>query len=104
MKITFLPTTTLGRWTIGLIISLVSFFLLATATVTLGHQTGGDTITANNYIAFPMLIAMGSGIAAFITGLIGILKYKERSVLVLLSTFVGFDVLFFVLGSLLFGE
>ncbi len=104
MKITLLPTTKFGQWTIGLIISLVSFFLVATLVVTLGHQTGGDTITANNYIAIPMLIAVGSGIAAFVVGLIGILKYRERSLLVLLSTFIGFDVLFFILGSLLFPE
>ncbi len=101
MKIILRPTTKVGKWSIGLIISLVLFFLLATAIVNLGHQTGGETFTANNFIAIPMLISVISGVFAFFTGSIGILKYKERSVLVFLATFIGFDVLFFVLGSFL---
>jgi hypothetical protein len=101
MKITFLPTTTLGKWTIGLIISLFVFFLLSVAIVNLGHQTGGETVTANNYIAIPMLIAVISGVSAFITGIIAILKYKERSLLVFIATFIGLNILVFLLGEFL---
>ena len=99
MKITLLPTTRLGKWSIGLIISLFLFFLLGMAIVTLGHQTGGKTFFDNLYIAIPMFIAGISGIAAFITGIICIFKYKERSLLVFVSSFVGLAVLIFLLGE-----
>jgi hypothetical protein len=101
VKITFLPTTTLGKWTVGLIISLILFFLLAIAIIILAHQTGGETFTAKNYIAIPMLLVVMSGVSAFITGLIAILKYKERTLLVFLATFIGLNVLIFLLGEFL---
>lgn len=101
MKITFLPTTKLGKCTIGLIISLILFFLLAAAIATLGRQTGGDTLTANNYIAIPMLLAAVSGVSAFMIGLIAVLKYKERSLIVFLSIFIGLNILVFILGEFL---
>ena len=41
------------------------------------------------------------GIAAFFTGIISIIKSKERSVLVFLTTVIGFLVLIFVLGEIL---
>jgi hypothetical protein len=101
VKITFLPATTLGKWAIRLTILLVLFFLLATAIVVLGHQTGGETVTANNNIAIPMLLAMVSGVSAFFTGVLAILKNKERSVLVFISTIIGLSVLIFLLGEFL---
>ncbi len=101
MKSGFLPTTTVGKWSIGLAISLFSFFVLSIAIVVLGHQTGGETFSDNLYIAIPMFLAGISGISALITGAIGILGYKERSVFVFLSAAVGLFVLFLILGEFL---
>jgi hypothetical protein len=101
MKSTLLPTTTLGKWSIGLVISLILFFILSFAIIILGHQTGGETFFDNLYIAVPMFLAGISGIAAFITGIICILRYKERSVLVFMSALIGLFVLFLVLGEFL---
>jgi hypothetical protein len=101
MKSAFLPRTTLGKWSIGLVLSLFFFFILSFAIIILGHQTGGETFFDNLYISIPMFLAGISGIAALITGTVGILKYKERSVLVFLSAAVGLFILFFVLGEFL---
>jgi nitrate reductase gamma subunit len=101
MKSSLPPTTTLGKWSIGLGISLILFFILSFAIIILGHQTGGETFLDNLYIAVPMFLAGISGIAALITGSICILRYKERSALVFLSAAIGLFVLFLVLGEFL---
>jgi len=44
---------------------------------------------------------MASAILAFFTGIIGIIKSEERSILVFLTTIFGFLVLLFVLGEIL---
>lgn len=97
MKITLLPTTKLGKWSVGLIISLFLFFLLGIALVTLGRP-GGDM-----YIAIPVLIAGIYGIATFITGIICIFKYKERSLLVFVSSFIGLAFLMVLMQTNTFG-
>jgi hypothetical protein len=43
-----------------------------------------------------------SGIAAFVTGLISIIKSKERSILVFLVVVVGVLALLFLLGEVIF--
>jgi len=101
MKSAFLPTTTLGKWSISLAISLFFLFILSFAIIVLGHQTGGETFSDNLYIAVPMFLAGISGIASLITGVIGILRYRERSVLVFMSAVIGLFVLFLVLGEFL---
>ena len=101
MKSTLLPTTTLGKWSIGLVISLFLFFIISFAFIILGHQTVGESFFDPWYIAVTMILAGISGIAAFITGIIGILRYKERSVLVFMSAAICLFVLFLILGEFL---
>jgi hypothetical protein len=48
-----------------------------------------------------MLIAGVCGVAAFVTGLIGIIKSKERSILVYLAILIGLEILVFGLGEFL---
>jgi hypothetical protein len=100
MKVHFLPKTALGKWSIGLIVgSLISFLL----TMLLGAsgQRGGDTFFSNLALAIPILLAGISGISAFFTGIIGIIKSKDRSVIVFIATIIGFFVLFWLLAEVL---
>jgi hypothetical protein len=99
MNSAVLPKTPPGKWSIGLFVALVGFFVLSLAIVVLGHQTGGEAFSDNLYIAVPMFLAGLSGIAALVAGVIGILGRKERSVLVFLSAGAGLVVLFLVLGE-----
>ena len=101
MKNAFLPSTTLGRWSVGLGLSLIFFYIIGILIVTLGHQTGGDTFFDNLYISIPMCIAGLSGIGAFFTGIIGLIKFKERAVLTLLSTGIGLLVIMLILGEVI---
>jgi len=96
-----LPKTLLGKWTVGLI---AFFFLLFAAFQLLvaSGQTGGDTFFSNLLLGIPGLLMGVSAIASFFTGVLSIARDKERSVLVFLSTLIGFLVLIFVLGEFLY--
>jgi hypothetical protein len=96
-----MPGTTLGKWSVGLVLALIFFLVLSIIIVTLGHQTGGNTFTDNLYISIPMALAGSSGLAALVTGFISILKYKERGFLVFITTGIGILVLIFLLGEFL---
>jgi len=95
-----MPKTTLGKWSVGLIAAF--FLLLATGitVVSVFKQEGGETFFDNLWISIPMLGAGASTIAAFITGIIAIIKNKERSILVIITTLFGLLVLWFVAGEI----
>ena len=100
MKLHSMPKTRLGKWSIWLIIAFIVFFITFQLLVASG-QRGGATFFSNLALSVPMLIAGISGISAFFTGIIGIIKSKERSVLVFIATIIGFFILFFVLVEFL---
>jgi hypothetical protein len=102
MKITLLPTTTPGKWSIWLVLGVfVCFFVLRRIGLILGRGSGNETFFSNLYAAIPALLAWLSGAGAFISGLLGIIMNKERSVLVLLAILFGLFVLLFGLGEIL---
>jgi len=94
-----LPTTRLGKWSCGLIMTFFLLLVLVVIIVNVFNQEGGKTFFDNLFISIPMLSAVTAAIAASITGIISMWKHKERSVLVFLATAIGFLVLFFVLGE-----
>lgn len=99
--ITFLPKTTLGKWSLGL---LIAFFLCFVALHLLARsgQRGGDGFLDNLFLFIPTVLAGLAGVSAFLTGLISILKSKEHSILVFVATLIGFCIFIFVLGEILY--
>jgi len=101
------PKTTLGWWSIGLIVVMPILFFIGTGTadwlyksVSAGGTLWAD-IAARPALALTMLAGMGAGIGAFITGLLGMVRKKERAVLVYLSTVVGALLILFLAGEVL---
>ena len=101
MRISLKPKTTMGEWSTGLIIAFFLFFAVFLILVASG-QRGGGTFFSNLALTIPMLLAGVSGVSALVTGIIGIVKSRERSVLVFLVTVIGLFVLIFSLGEILF--
>ena len=101
MRVHFKPTTYLGTWSAWLIVafavSLASFGILVAS-----GQRGGATFFSNPILTVPILFAATSGIAAFVTGLISIVKRKERAISVYVAVAFGLVVLVFVLGEIIF--
>ena len=101
-----MPKTKLGKWSVRLIVVFFLLFILVQIIAAVGRSQGVfDSDSFNAYqILIPITIIPSGicGIAAFITGIISILKRKERSVSVFLATIIGFLVFDFMLGEILF--
>jgi hypothetical protein len=96
MRISILPKSFSGRWSVGLAAAFILLTILFAFLTRLGGEPGPFALI------FIANIAIGiSFIAAFITGLISIVKSKERSILVFLAVLVGFGALLFFLGQFL---
>ena len=97
-----MPKTLLGKWAVGLI---SAFFLLFTTGILVASRQGpraDQTFLDNPVLSIPMLSAGAAGILAFLCGIISVIKSKEHSILVLAATIIGFLVLNFMLGEILF--
>jgi len=83
MRISILPKSLLGWWSIGLVVANILFFVLSQ--VILGP--GPDY---NMPLAYTLTIVLaGIAGAAFVTGLVSIIKSKERSILVFVAMAIG---------------
>ncbi len=101
MKNYFTPKTSSGKWSIGLIISFLVFMAIFFYIANLGER-GGDTFFSNPKLAITILLAAISGIFAFFIGIYSIVKKKDFSIFVILSTLAGLFVLYWALAEILF--
>ena len=103
-----MPITTLGKWSVGLIVAMPLLFIIGTSFTNSLYQSvpAGDTILADiaarPALALTMLAGMIAGISAFITGLLAILRQKEYTLLVYLSSLIGALLVLFLAGEILF--
>ena len=98
-----MPKTTLGRWSVWLIVAFFVLFILVQIIAAVGRSQGAfdsDSFTIYQILIPITIIPAGiCGIAAFVTGILSIIQSRERSVFVFLGTAIGMFVLFFVLGE-----
>jgi hypothetical protein len=100
--------TTLGKWSIGLILAMPILFAMGTSFTNSLYQSvpAGNTIFADIIsrpaLAITMLAGFAAGISAFITGIVAVFKQKERAILVYLSSFIGVGVILFIIGEFLY--
>jgi hypothetical protein len=80
-----MPRTKLGKWTFGLAIAFLVVFYAH-----LKFDRLGGYLSKSPQALISEIGAMITGVAAFIAGLVSLIKYKDRSFLVILATIVGF--------------
>ena len=97
-----MPKTYLGKWSVGLIAAFLLLFATGIFVASRQEPRADQTFFDNPALSIPMLSAGTAGILAFFCGIISIIKSKERSILVIAATVIGFIVLDFVLGEFLF--
>jgi len=107
MRFNFLPQSCLGKWSVGLIVAMQVFFYIGMSFVSFYESVpAGKTILRDIVvrpgIALPMLAGFISGIVTFFTGMAGIIKKKDRSILIFISTAIGFLMLLWCLAEILF--
>jgi hypothetical protein len=89
------PKTSLGYWSVGLIIAMPLLFILGFQFAKYSYPSipaGGtiiEDIFARPALALSMVSGMAAGILAFITGLMAIIRQKERALLVYVSSALG---------------
>ena len=77
-KILLLPSSGLGKKTLLLTFLFWIFFAIFWLVIKAGYR-GGDTYWSQPALAIPFTIAGICGVSAFFTGLISVIKEKERS-------------------------
>jgi len=106
LKIT--PKTTLGKWSVGLIIAMPILFIIGTSFTNSFYKSipAGETILADIVarpaLALTMLAGMGAGVSAFITGLLAVSRKKEEALLTYASTTIGALLMLFLIGEIIF--
>ena len=102
------PDTVLGKWSFWLAIAMPILFIIGSSFTNSMYAgvSSGETILADiaarPALALTMLAGMGVGIAACITGLLTIIRQKERAILVYLSTVAGALLILFLIAEILF--
>ena len=105
MKISILPKTKLGWWSLGLAVAMPVLFFIGMSFTTLLYKSvpAGGTIlkdiTVRPALALTMLAGMASGVSAFVIGLIAIIRQKERALLVYGATLTGALLIIFLFGE-----
>ena len=101
MKFNFMAKTHLGKWSVGLIIA---FFLLFTLSSYLFLASGDTFGVISSHFSDPLavtLLLVGiSGVCAFFTGIMSIIKKKERAITVYIATLIGLFILVNVVAFL----
>jgi hypothetical protein len=86
IRITVLPKTSLGKWSVGLAAACIVLLVLL---VVLVGELGLGVVKPGSLGAIMLGFAFGiSGIAALVTGLVSIKKNKERSIIAFLVVVV----------------
>jgi hypothetical protein len=102
------PKTTLGKWSVGLIVAMPILFVIGTSFKNLLYKSvpAGGTILADiaarPALALAMLAGMVAGISAFIIGFLAIARHKENALLVYVSTVIGAFLMLFLTGEIVF--
>ncbi|MDN5327926.1 MAG: hypothetical protein PWP03_564 [Candidatus Woesearchaeota archaeon] len=105
MKLNIKPKTRLGKVSIALIVLMPLLFFIGIHSVVFYNGSGKtilQDIILRPAVSLPMLTGFLFGILAFLFGIIALIKKKDLSVLVFISTFIGFLFILFLLGEVLF--
>ncbi len=103
-----LPKTILGKWSLGLTATMLALFFIVPSLSNFLYESApaGNTIWEDidlrPALALPILFVMVSETFAFLVGLVAIIKQKEQSSLVYVTTMLGALFILFLLAELLF--
>jgi len=102
MPISFLPTTTPGRWVVISSFGVFILLLLNPIIVNLFSLiTGGGSSDNETLLTVIGAILVMLAVIALVTGSLAMVRYKERSVLVILGAVFSFVYLLFAIDTIL---
>lgn len=102
LRLHITPQSYPGKWSVYLVLALMISFLVfrLLAEIPLIHQPAESFF---NHIGLTLqaLFIIGAGIGAFCSGITAMIKDGEKSLLVLVSTIIGFIILIYSIEELL---
>lgn len=101
MRKFLVPTSEYGKKTLWLILLFWVFIVIFRIVILMGYR-GGDTFFSQPALFIPISLAGLCAVAAFFVGFISMIKDRDRSLFVILTTAFGGFVLYFILGELLY--
>ncbi len=104
MRISILPKTTPGKWSVGLAVLFIVIFVLHqifAASVRHNPVAGVPPPPPSPLINFMVVIDYASGIISFLAALFSIIWKKERSIIVFILGGAWVVFLLFLLGEIL---
>ena len=93
MRITIMPKTSSGWWSVGLVIAIIVLFVVIDIVV-VPEPPPASALDRGLSSVFA-----GISAAAFATGLIGVVTRRERSILVFLTTAIGLFAFIIAVGQ-----
>ncbi len=104
--ITITPKTKIGKRSVYLIVAMPLLFIAGSfLSVYYQNAPASDTIWEDvinrPFLSLTMIVGMGCGLAAFVTGLMAIIREKERGILIYFSVVMGALLIFFLLGEII---
>ena len=104
-KVKIIPKSLPGWWSVGFIfLAAILVYLSTVFAQAREFVSPGEPLPHRPIVALLMWVSIISGIAAFLSGLFGILKKKDYSVLVILTTLIGLFVLLAFIQQALFPQ
>ena len=97
----FIPKSRLGRYSIFGILLFAVLFILGRSIVIVKGPFESPSFFNDPIRAAITIIAALSGVSSLFTGLIALIKIKERAIPVYISTLLGLFILIFWLGEIL---
>lgn len=101
IKDLFIPKSKLGRYSIFAILLFVLFFILGRSITVVKGPFESPSFFNDPIPAVLTIIAGLWGVFAFFSGLIALIKNRERAIPVFISTLIGLFILIFWLGEIL---
>jgi len=98
MRISILPKTSLGKWSTGLIIAAFIMPVVFIIEMVLNSWSGMWSVV------IPIILGAVFAFSSMVIGIIGIVKSKERSILVFIATVLGAFALIIAVGQFLIPE
>jgi hypothetical protein len=100
-RIISLPSTWLGRWSVGLAIAFFVLFPLWMLYAMYLRPMARPAFFSDPLHAFLLLVAAAAAITSGIVGALAIVAKRERSFMVVLSVLVGAFVIYWTIGELM---
>ena len=90
MKVSFLPKTKLGRWSLIFFLVTIVLMVIFYGIIAIFDPQGTGTFFGTPELAIPLILAWVSSAAALVLGIISLIKSPSKSIFILVVVILTF--------------